>query len=655
MPFDAAEAARETVDTAWRRGIAPPPRRTPWQWADAERRLGNEEGPFAGKWSTDRTPYMRGPMEAMGLSHPASRVSVVGSAQIAKTQGAVNLLGQIATETAAAVLVVLPSIDEARAYNREKLQPMIDNTPSVRARVMDVKRADESGSTTMIKKFPGGSIELTGANSSKGLQMRTKRVVIMDEVSEFPFDVDGRGDPVEMAEARTTAYRKIRKEKIIKVSTPGLEGACRITAAYEESSRGVFHVHCPDCGHCQPLIFERLRYDAAKPHLAEYPCNGCGVLWREADKAKLLAGGVWVHERPELVAVHAGFRIDAMYSPFVTWGWIAAERERSRDDPLKDKVFCQQVLGRAYRIAYDTVPHQALYERRTEWATGRIPAPVLFLEGATDVQGDRLEWAVYGFDRHLGQWWIDGGILLGDPRLPDVWTEHDALLARRWPDAWGRDRVVESWGIDTGFLTQDVYRYVRRHAWRGEPRIMALDGRARWGEPPIGTPKKVDVDWQGRRVGSVMLWPVGTYDLKAELVSAMTLTQQGPDSAGVWPRGAMRFPTALDMGFFEQLTAEALNVRQKRDGYEVREWIKVRSRNEQLDLAVYTKGLARHDTARFTEADWTALTAKRTAPEPPTLIDLMQGGIAVEVATQMPPPPVVTRPRSVAGVGRSVF
>lgn len=640
MPLDGTLVARAAFALA----IRPDPERTSADWAEAERVLGNEEGPFPGPWRTERTPYIREPMEVASLSHPCSMLTLKFSAQTAKTQVLLNLLGQIATETPAPCLVVLPSIDEARAWNREKLQPMIDNSPRVRQAVLDVKSRDEASSTVMAKRFRGGNIELTGANSSKGLQMRTKRVVIYDEISEFPWDVDGRGDPVTMAAARYEFYTGRHKD--IAASTPAIAGACRITSRYEASSKGRFHVPCPHegCGHMQPLEISRLRWEPGRPETAAYHCAGCGAAILHRQKPAMMAAGRWVHERPELLASHAGYALNGLYSPAIDWATIARRHEASRDDPAKEKVYVQQTLGEAYEQRFDVVPHQVLWERRTPWAASRMPASVLFLEGATDVQGDRLEWAVYGFDRHMGQFWIDGGVLLGDPRQPEVWREHDALLTRRWRDAWGREWPAESWGVDSGYLTQMVYGYVRRHAARGQPRVMALDGRAKWGEPPIGVAKKADVDWDGRKIGSVLIWPVGTWDIKTEIADALRLTEQGPNANGAWPLGCMRFPDRLDLGFFEQLTAEVCNVRSSRAGYELREWIKVRARNEQLDLAVYARALARHDTVGFDDNDWGQLIATRTMVDGPDLVAMMQGTLAPPAA----PPPATPPTEEVA-------
>lgn len=620
MPWDGLPDAGELIRRAWARGLASPPERTVSEWADAHRVLGPEEGRFPGPWRTERVPYLREIMDTLTLSHPSRRVTLMASAQIGKTMALLNVAGQIIAETPATVLWVLPSLDEAGKFNREKLEPMLANSPAVASKLKALTSRDETGSTTRRKVFPGGNINITGANSSKGLQMVTVRVIILDEVSEFPLDVDGRGDPVGMAEARTIAWTG--QEKVAAASTPGMKGQCRISARYEEGSGGRYHVPCPHCGHRQALKFTNLKWTKGDPKSAMYHCAGCGVGIDHREKAAMLAAGSWVHERPELVVSHASFALNALYSPFVAWADVARKREETADDPLQDKVFVQQWLGEAYEPRFDIPSHELLWRRREPWPARRIPPGCLFLTGAVDVQGDRLEWGVYAWDRNLGTFWIDGGILEGDPALDPVWLALDDVLAKTYPDAWGRHWPVQSFGVDTGYLPQRGYAYARRHAGRAEPRVFALDGMPKWGEPPIGTPKPVDVDYDGRKIGSVLKWPVGTWDLKTEVAAALRLTEMGPDEAGAWPKGAMRFPQSLDLGFFEQITAEACIDVGNRAGFTRREWHKVRSRNEQWDIAVYARALARHETAGFTDADWARLTANRTGSDDGAQSDL---------------------------------
>jgi phage terminase large subunit GpA-like protein len=257
--------------------LASPPERLVSAWADAERVLGPEEGPFPGRWRTDRVPYLRDVMDALSLAHPARRVTLMASAQVGKTMALLNLAGQVIAETPTTVLWVLPSLDEAQKFNRDKLEPMLANSPAVSAKVKALVSRDETGSTTKRKNFPGGNIDLTGANSSKGLQMVTKRVILLDEVSEFPMDVDGRGDPVAMAEARAIAWTG--REKIAAASTPGIKGQCRISARFEDGSQGRFHVACPDCSAKQPLVFENLRWPKGEPSAALKMAARVGSMW----------------------------------------------------------------------------------------------------------------------------------------------------------------------------------------------------------------------------------------------------------------------------------------------------------------------------------------------------------------------------------------
>jgi phage terminase large subunit GpA-like protein len=646
-------------------GLRPDPRRTTAEWAQVERVV--SEGSAQGRWRNERAPYLVEPMERCSLICPTRRVSFKGSAQIGKTQVGLNLAGQVLSETPAEMMVVLPSLNSLRMYNRDKLHPMIQATPALSANVADVTERSGQGSTTSVKSGArGAQVELVTASSSKDLQSRTRRIVVMEEISEYPFDVGGRGDPADQAVARTIAWRK-RGEKVVDISTPGLKNSCRITRLYEAGSGGRFLVACAHCDHRQELRFAQLRWPAAKeatatepakpsePEKAAYFCESCGTAIEESQKGRMLAGGAWVHDRPELLDRHASYHLNALYSPFTPWSEVAKEAEKAEADPRKLKTFYQQWLGEAWDEAFDLPKAEILLLRRDKWQPGRVPPGVLTLMGATDVQGDRLEWAVWGFDRRFGQWLIDTGVLEGDPTRPEVWQAHDALLKRRWVDAWGKDRAPDVWGIDSSYLSQQVYGYVRRHAADTVPEVRALDGRSGWRLPAIGTPVMKDVDWNGSKIGSVKLWPVGTWDIKSELAGALRLTEQGPGPEG-WPPGALRFNEKVDRNWLDQLLAEHC-IENPRDGS--RKWAKVNSRNEAWDLAVYARALARQATERLTEAEWDKLAALRSGPPEEAQPDLQSYWAPsvrdqVAAAPAVVPPVIAARGRSVIGQGRRI-
>lgn len=611
--------ARALVLRAWGEGIRPDPERTCDEWADAERVVSAEGGsPAPGPWETSRTPYLREIMQVLSLSHPARKITFKKSAQIAGTEAGVNLLGQVMAETPTACLVLLPSRDDAKDYNSLKLQPTIDATPALSRRVRNVVSRSRDASTKTLKKFPGGFLQISSANTSKGLQMRSFRVVVLEEITEYPWDVGGRGDPIDLAEARTIAHSG--REKIYANSTPALEGACRISSRYEESSKARYLVPCPHCGERQALEWERLRWTEGKPATAEYACSACGVCIPHRHKRQMLAWGVWQHERPELVEIHPGYWINSLYSPFLSWADLVAKYERARDDG-KLKAFVQQYLGRAFRETGEAPDHERLFERREERPRGVLPAGALFLVGACDVQGDRLEWSVYAYGAGLTSWLIDGGVIAHAPTDPLAWRELRKITRRHYPDARGRAWPIDAFGVDTGYASQEVYRFALEEAH--SERIFALDGR---GDPrlaPLSTPTKRDVDADGAKIGVVKLWPVGTFGLKLAHYAAIRATIKGPDDAGAWPRGALLLPAWISAEHTRQLCSEYLETVETRRGAERREWRRVAGvRNEWLDCAVYARALAHHISDPLTSADWLRLAERRSADLAQAQMDL---------------------------------
>jgi phage terminase large subunit GpA-like protein len=626
-------------------GVVPPPVKTVSAWADEARYVAPESGsPYPGKWDSALVPYLAEIQDCLGFDDPHRKVVFAKSAQVGGSEAGVNLFGYVADHEPSPVLIVLPSLEEASKYNRLKLQPTIEATPALRARIRDVNSRAEDSSTATFKRFRGGFAVITGANSSKGLQMISARVRIYEEVSEYPDDVDGRGEPTAQAEARGKSWSE-RRPKSFYVSTPGLLGACRISAEYEASDQRRFYVPCPHCGAYQVLQWKNMRWRSEiAPHGGFFACAANGCIIEAPAKRAMVAAGTWIRTYPgdeanppppiafaaeELARWRArgsagrqpGFHIWQAYSPFVTWETTVAEYHQAEGQPRLLKTFWQQGLGEAWEEKGEAPDHERLFERREKFPARRLVPGILFLTGATDVQGDRLEWAVYGWDRDLSAWLIDGGIIMGDPAGDEVWHAHDLLVAQRYADAWGRAWPVDAWGIDSGYLSNRVYRYARDHVATG--RIFALDGRPAWKLPAVGLASVKDVDYGGRKIGAVKLWPVGTWDMKSEVYAALRLTLQGPDSDGRWPAGAMHFPDRCDREFFRQITAEHLADRVIRTGHTVREWKKdQRQRNEQLDLAVYARALAHHLSDALTPDQWGELAAQRVGRPQDVQLDL---------------------------------
>jgi phage terminase large subunit GpA-like protein len=689
---------RRAIFGALRRSIAPTPRVMVSDWAAEHRWVAGEASSRPGRWSNELTPYLVEVMDALSFADPCREVVFKKSAQIGASEVGLNWLGSIIHRTPMPVLVALPKHASVGKYAEDKLENLIAATPEVRRRVAVRKSRSRKASTTRVKRFPGGSIRLVNAASSSDMQSDSARALLCEEVTEYEPDVKGLGDPVSALRQRTEGYA--RERKIYFVSTPGIARACRISELYAASDRAVYYVPCPHCGHYQVLTWPQMKWRQDRaPFGAYFACSAHGCVIEQAEKRGMVAAGVWIRTfdggesdppppaqfAPEdLLRWRArrapfrarGFWIWRAYSPFSGWDDIVAEHLDAQGDPQKEKQFTLKVLGLEYEEQHDVPAHQVLHMRREAMPEGRVPPWCLFLTGSVDVQGNRLEWGVYGWDRHYAPTKIDGGILIGDPGGDEVWAEVAQLLPRTWPNAWGRDIGVEAWGIDSGgHHTHRVYRFVRPYAAQERPRVMALKGVAGWDAPPVARGKPVDITFLGKKLGEVVLWLVGTWSVKSAVARALRLTEQGPDRDGIWPAGAARFPMSCDIGFFEQLTAEACVERQvgrRGTARVIREWVRLEGRpNEQLDLLVYAMALAQFVTARFSEAEWIGLArARQGAREQvqPDMLELLPPPIEAEALAAAPasvpaappplPPHVAARlmpvGRRLAGLGRSL-
>jgi len=85
----------------------------------------------------------------------------------------------------------------------------------------------------------------------------------------------------------------------------------------------------------------------------------------------------------------------------------------------------------------------------------------------------------------------------------------------------------------------------------------------------------------------------------------------------VYPAGFVHLPK-VDAEFIQQLCAEQLVTRRDRNGFAIREWQKMRERNEALDCYVYARAAASSvGLDRFEERHWRELEKQQGLTRPP--------------------------------------
>jgi phage terminase large subunit GpA-like protein len=512
--------------------VAPPPTLTVSQWSDQHRKLSSESSAEPGQWRTDRVPYLRGIMDA---AHTYAEVVVMKSAQVGWTEALNNTIGYHIDQDPAPILLLQPTLEMAESWSKDRLAPMIRDSPRLNGKVADPKARD-SGNTLLHKLFTGGHLTIVGANSPAGLASRPIRILLCDEVDRFPVSAGTEGDPIDLARRRTARFRN---RKILMGSTPTVKGVSRIESAFEHSDQRYYFVPCPHCQEFQRFVWAQVKWDDGKPETAHYVCMHCGALLTDADKPEMLRKGEWRGTK-DFSGV-AGFHISELYSPWATWSEIATAFVRAKRLPETLKTFINTVLGETWEEAGTTVEPGSLLERREQYGPENIPDGVLLLTVGGDVQDDRVELQLIGWGADEESWPVEQKVFRGDPGKPALWAEVDQYLSRTFTTEDGRELFVEAACIDSGgHHTQAVYQFV---VSRKRRRVWAIKGMA--GAGKLAWPKKASRTAKSR--ANVFILGVDT--IKGVLYGRLgKITEPGP--------GYIHLPASADEDFCSQLTSE---------------------------------------------------------------------------------------------------
>lgn len=561
---------------AFRGGLTPDPDHTVSTWADAHRMLSQKASAEPGHWRTERTPYLREIMDQLSPSSPAQRVVLMAGAQIGKSETGNNWLGFVIHHAPGPMLMVQPTVDTAKRFSKQRLAPMIEETGILKERISENKSRDASNSM-MAKEFQGGVLLITGANSATGLRSMPIRYLFMDEIDAYPLDVDGEGDPIQLAEKRTTTFAR---RKVYMCSTPTVKDVSRIEREFLRSDQRRYFVPCIHCGHKQHLRWAQLKWSGDDPQTAAYACEECGALIEERHKTDMLNAGEWQAMAPGDGRT-VGFHINSLYSPlgWKSWAEIVAEFLQAKGDAALLKTFVNTVLGETWEEEYATKLGAEDLKTRVEFYTpGVAPARSLVVTAAVDVQDNRLAVKLVGWGRDEEGWVIDHMEIYGDPAQQKVWQQLDEVILKPVAHELADPVKIAATAIDSGgHFTSEVYAYCRDRRQHG---VFAIKGQSQRGKPPIGKPTKVDLNWKGRTIkGGAEVYPVGSDTIKSTVFARLKLNEPGA--------GYLHFHAELPDDYFQQLTAEKQITRYVK-GFPVREWVKKSgARNEALDVMVY--------------------------------------------------------------------
>ena len=478
-----------------------------------------------------------------------------------------------------------PTESDAAEFSKSEVDPVIRDVAELRACFKGDPEKRGRTNTQELKQFAGAMWYIRGGASPRAYRRLTIDWVFYDELEGFEHDIGEEGDPVNLGDARIT---NSPFPKSVRGSTPRLKHDSLIYGEFDRARITFrYHIVCPACELAQVMVFAQLRWERDKPQTAHYVCQACDEHWQYRDLPQLLDGGFWgsddghtiregVLYDPDGLVIdwprHIGFHIWAAYSPFFTWAelieeWLEAVAAQRTGDVRKLKTFTNTRLAEAWEDRGEQVEHSTLYARREAYT--RPPAGVLMITAQVDVQANRLELEVVGWGRAEESWGLEYRVIYGDPEAPEVWEELELVLAQHFTTEDGRTLAIAGVALDTGYLPDHVYQFSRRTA---HPRVFCLKGEKGTDRPMVSAPHQRRA---GRSRAPVDLFLFGADVCKSIVYKRLVLDRPGP--------GYLHFPDTYDEDYFRSLTAEKKLVKHRR-GFEVTEWVKVRPRNEALDI-----------------------------------------------------------------------
>ena len=510
-------------------GMLPPDDLTVTEWAEQNRRLSAESSAEPGPWRTERTPYLREPMNAW--TDPKIRhIVMVAASQVGKSEFLNNCIGYVIDQDPGSILFVHPTTIDAKEYSKLRIKPMIRDCPTLRKKVSDPKSRD-SGNTILQKTYPGGILTMCGSTEAHALASKPIRYVLGDERDRWALSAGNEGDPWDLAMARQTTFYNAKSGE---VSTPTVKNASAIEAAYATGTMERWKSRCPHCGEYHEIQWADIRFEhdeiivagkkTYKVRSVCYACPGCGCISTEAEMKR--APARWEADNP--AAYEQGTRsfwLNAFVSQWASWESIILKYLNAIGSTRKMQVVYNTCFGELWEDRGDLEDEDSLMARREEYPA-ELPEGVLVLTAGVDTQDDRMEYEIVGHG-HFGETWgIEKGIVMGRPDDDAVWAQLDELVfdrVLRFENGVGL-KMSMSFVDEGGHFTQEVRMQCRARLGK---KVFCIKGMPGSDKPYTAPPKKQKIIIKQTAVGTCWQYQIGVDSGKEVIMDNLRVQTPG--------------------------------------------------------------------------------------------------------------------------------
>lgn len=418
--------------------LRPPERLSVKEAAEKHMRLHNP-GAYIGPYRTNKTPYIAEPMNEF-TSPNYMGMAFVGPAQAGKTEGLI--LGPLTYSIRVDpmdTMLVCPTMLDARDFSMRRIDRLHHYSPDVGSMLVPGSNNDN----TFDKHYTNGMLFTLGWPTRSQLAGKPIPRIVLTDRDRMDDDVDGDGDPFDLASQRTTTFgrfamtlaesspsREIENPKWIS-RTPHEAPPCKgILGLYNRGDRRRWYWPCPHCEEYFEGKFEHLTWVSKKENpdmtnleraeTVNMVCPHCGSMIHPDEKYEMNLFGLWVKDGqgvdkdgrvfgPSPRTLIASFWLRGVAAGFVSWKKLVAkfldatddyERTGSEDSLRK---FHNNDLGEPYvtKATSDMRLPEALKSRAEKIGLNEkgekvVPEGVRFLVALVDVQKNMFRVGVFG-------------------------------------------------------------------------------------------------------------------------------------------------------------------------------------------------------------------------------------------------------------------
>lgn len=400
-----------------------------------------DAGPGLSKpWSASTTPYMVDPQDVL-TSLDYTGMIFVGPARTGKTLLGLSWITHTVKTDPADMLYVHMDRENARKWSNGDLQRYLMASTSVRAEQITARQYDN----TFDKSFKSGMRFLLTYPTASNLSGITVGRVMLIDYDRMDDDVDGEGNPYDLASMRTTTFKRFAMTVAESSPNPNKEiadprwipetphAAPPIRGIFELYNRGDrrrWHWCCPQCDDWFEPSFSRLDWGGrtdpmeARENTVMVCPNGCVIKPRMKDA--LNANGRWVREGetvepgPEGRVVPlpgakvtrstiASFWLKGPAAAYQDWGALVekelramkALEETGDDGPLRKTRTTDQGEFYVPQSRLSDLSPEVLKNKAEDWGSTpenpTVPHGVRFLVAQIDVQKSAFVVQVLGY------------------------------------------------------------------------------------------------------------------------------------------------------------------------------------------------------------------------------------------------------------------